>query len=68
MGRRRSGLPCTRCGGQLFFEPDVIHSHVACKCLQCGYIAAYLWIEPGDDRPHVEVAGRLADGLDPVDD
>ncbi len=60
--RRRSGYPCTRCGGQMFFERDLLHRHVACKCLQCGYIAAYFWTEPGDPKPQYEVAGRISDG------
>ena len=55
--RRRSGYPCTRCGGQMFFERDLLHRHVACKCLQCGYIAAYFWTEPGDPKPQVR-SGR----------
>lgn len=45
----------------MFFERDLLHKHVACKCLQCGYIAAYLWIEPGEPRPQFEMAGRLGD-------
>jgi len=58
---RRSGYPCDRCGGQMFFERDLLHRHVACKCLQCGYISMYLWTEPGDPSPQFEYAGRLGD-------
>jgi len=52
----------------MFFEPDLMHHHVACKCLQCGYIAAYLWVEPGMARPQYEPAGRIADGSVLLDD
>jgi uncharacterized Zn finger protein len=57
---RRAGLPCRRCGGQLFFEQDLLQRHIVCKCLQCGNIAAYLWVEPGHVRPFYETAGHLA--------
>ena len=43
----------------MFFEPDLMHRHVACKCFQCGYIAAYLRIEPGEAKPQFEIAGRI---------
>lgn len=65
---RKSGLPCGRCGGQMFFEPDLMHRHIACKCLQCGNIAAYLWIEPGHVKPEFELAGRLGDASLLVED
>ena len=45
----------------MFFEQDLLHHHVACKCLQCGYISAYLWVEPGESKPRFEVAGRIGD-------
>jgi hypothetical protein len=45
----------------MFFERDLLHRHVACKCLQCGFILAYLWTEPGGKRPEFELAGRLGD-------
>ena len=46
----------------MFFEQDLLHRHIACKCLQCGYIAAYLWVEPGHTRPRYEAAGVVSDG------
>lgn len=52
----------------MFFERDLMHRHVACKCLQCGYISAYLWVEPGDPKTHVEMAGRIGDNSMLVDD
>lgn len=52
----------------MFFERDLMHRHIACKCLQCGYISAYLWVEPGEVKPHVEVAGRMGDSSMLVDD
>jgi len=65
---RRSGLPCGRCGGQLFLEQDLLQRHIACKCLQCGNIAAYLWVEPGKPQTQWERAGRLSDGSVLLDD
>ncbi|HEV3309997.1 MAG TPA: hypothetical protein VG815_05730 [Chloroflexota bacterium] len=52
----------------MFFEPDLMHRHIACKCLQCGYISAYLWIEPGESKPQYELAGRISDGSVLADD
>lgn len=52
----------------MFFERDLLHRHVACKCLQCGFIAAYFWTEPGDPKPQYEVAGRIADGTVMLED
>lgn len=46
----------------MFFEQDLLHRHVACKCLQCGNIAAYLWVEPGERKTHYERAGRVSNG------
>jgi hypothetical protein len=45
----------------MFFELDLMHRHIACKCFQCGNIAAYLWVEPGQPTS-VELAGRVSDG------
>ncbi len=52
----------------MFFERDLMHRHVACKCLQCGYISAYFWVEPGEAKPQFEMAGRLGDSSMLVDD
>lgn len=52
----------------MFFEQDLMHRHIACKCFQCGFIAAYLWTEPGETKHQMEPAGRISDGTLLVED
>lgn len=37
---------CPRCRGNLYLELDPPEGLVARKCLQCGMIESYFWIEP----------------------
>lgn len=43
--RRRALPPCPKCGGSLLFEADVAEGLLLHKCLQCGLIESYFWLE-----------------------
>ena len=45
-GRRRFGV-CPKCHGNLYFEADVVEDLLMRKCLQCGLIESYFWMERG---------------------
>jgi predicted nucleic-acid-binding Zn-ribbon protein len=36
---------CPKCRGNLYFEADVVERLVLRKCLQCGLIESYFWLE-----------------------
>lgn len=36
---------CPKCGGNLYFEADVTERLLLRKCLQCGLIESYFWLE-----------------------
>ncbi len=36
---------CPKCRGNLFFEADLAEGLLLKKCLQCGLIESYFWIE-----------------------
>lgn len=36
---------CPRCGGNLFFEADLAENLLLRKCLQCGFIHSYFWLD-----------------------
>jgi hypothetical protein len=36
---------CPKCTGNLFFEADVAEGLLLRKCLQCGLIESYFWLE-----------------------
>lgn len=44
-GRSMRGGRCPRCTGNLFFEADVTEGLILRKCLQCGFIESYFWLE-----------------------
>jgi predicted nucleic-acid-binding Zn-ribbon protein len=37
--------PCPKCHGTLFLEADVLEGFLLSKCLQCGFIESYYWLE-----------------------
>lgn len=41
----RRGQRCPKCHGNLFFEADVAEGLLLRKCLQCGLIESYFWLE-----------------------
>lgn len=46
LGDRRWKLGrCPRCTGNLFLETDVVERLILRKCLQCGGIESYFWLE-----------------------
>lgn len=64
--RRRSNrslAPCPKCGGNLLFEADVAEGLLLHKCLQCGLIESYFWMESRTDR-----VVYLPPDTDPPDD
>ena len=36
---------CPKCRGNLYYEADVTERLLLRKCLQCGLIESYFWIE-----------------------
>jgi predicted nucleic-acid-binding Zn-ribbon protein len=36
---------CPKCRGNLYFEADVGEGFLLRKCLQCGLIESYFWLE-----------------------
>lgn len=46
---------CPKCHGNLYFEADVAEGLMLRKCLQCGLIESYFWMERIDrkSRRHV---------------
>lgn len=38
---------CPKCRGNLYFEADVLEGFLLRKCLQCGLIESYYWLEAG---------------------
>jgi hypothetical protein len=36
---------CPKCAGNLYFEADTAESLLLRKCLQCGLIESYFWME-----------------------
>lgn len=36
---------CPKCHGNLYFEGDVAEGLLLRKCLQCGLIESYFWLE-----------------------
>ena len=38
---------CPKCHGTLYFEADVVECLLLRKCLQCGLIESYFWLERG---------------------
>lgn len=64
-GRHALGR-CPKCTGNLFFEADVVEGLLLRKCLQCGLIESYFWLErttntlvylpPDSDPPAAEDA------------
>lgn len=48
--RVRKGMRCPKCGGNLMFEADVAESLLLHKCLQCGLIESYFWLENRTQR------------------
>lgn len=36
---------CPKCRGNLYFEADVVERLILRKCLQCGLIESYFWLE-----------------------
>ena len=41
----RDWLLTTKCHGNLYFEADVGEALLLRKCLQCGLIESYFWLE-----------------------
>jgi hypothetical protein len=39
------GGRCPKCKGNLLFEADVAEGLILRKCLQCGLIESYFWLE-----------------------
>jgi hypothetical protein len=48
--RVHKGMRCPKCGGNLFFEADVAEDLLLNKCLQCGLIESYFWLERRTQR------------------
>ena len=38
-------LRCPKCRGNLYFEQDLPEGLLLRKCLQCGFIESYFWVE-----------------------
>jgi hypothetical protein len=38
-------LRCPKCHGNLYYEADTAEGLMLRKCLQCGLIESYFWIE-----------------------
>jgi hypothetical protein len=36
---------CPKCHGNLYFETDIAEGLLLRKCLQCGLIESYFWLE-----------------------
>lgn len=36
---------CPKCRGNLYFEADIAEGLILRKCLQCGLIESYFWLE-----------------------
>lgn len=36
---------CPKCRGNLYFEADITEGLLLRKCLQCGLIESYFWLE-----------------------
>jgi len=41
---------CPKCTGNLYFEADVGEGLLLRKCLQCGLIESYYWVERSTGR------------------
>lgn len=41
---------CPKCHGNLYFEADVTEGLMLRKCLQCGLIESYFWLERSTRR------------------
>jgi predicted nucleic-acid-binding Zn-ribbon protein len=39
------GARCPKCGGNLYIETDLAAGMFLRKCLQCGLIESYYWLE-----------------------
>jgi hypothetical protein len=48
-GVMRAGR-CPKCHGNLYFEADVAEGLLLRKCLQCGLIESYFWLERASQR------------------
>ncbi|HEX6506947.1 MAG TPA: hypothetical protein VF221_04875 [Chloroflexota bacterium] len=73
-----NGIPfrggcCPKCGGNLYFEVDAPEGFLLRKCLQCGLIESYFWLErstrvliplPVEDAGEAE--GEREPGPDPA--
>jgi hypothetical protein len=38
-------MRCAKCRGNLYYEADTAEGLMLRKCLQCGLIESYFWIE-----------------------
>jgi hypothetical protein len=41
---------CPKCTGNLYYESDVVERLLLRKCLQCGLIESYFWLEQSTRR------------------
>jgi hypothetical protein len=44
------GGRCPKCTGNLFFEADVTEGLILRKCLQCGLIESYFWLDRSNGK------------------